>query len=141
MKLLGGCRWAATFLAVVMCLVPQQGAAAGKYDGSAPMICGAMQVTECGAGGRCRRRTAEDVNLPSLFRVDAKAMKVHNLEAEKGRVSPIKNVEHMNGKMLLQGAEGDRGWTIVIHEDNGKMSGTVSADREGFVIFGQCALP
>ena len=43
--------------------------------------------------------------------------------------------------MLLQGAEGDRGWTVVIHEDTGKMSGTVSADGEGFVIFGQCALP
>ena len=131
----------AVLWAAVLCLAPQQAAAAGKYDGSAPMICGATQVTECGAEGRCQRRSAEDVNLPSLFRVDAKAMKVRNLEAEKGRESPIKTVEHMNGKVLLQGAEGDRGWTVVIHEDSGKMSGTVSADGEGFVIFGQCALP
>jgi hypothetical protein len=130
----------AVLSAAVLCLAPQQ-AAAGKYDGSSPMICGAMMVTECGAEGRCQRRSAEDVNLPSLFRVDAKAMKVHNLEAEKGRQSPIKNLEHSNDKLLLQGAEGDRGWTLIIHESNGKMSGTVSADGEGFVIFGQCVLP
>ena len=131
----------AVLSAAVMCLAPQQAAAAGRYDGSAPMICGAMMVTECGADGKCLYRTAADVNLPSLLRVDVKAMKIRNLEAEKGRESPIKNTEHMNGKMLLQGAEGDRGWTVVIHEDTGKMSATVSADGEGFVIFGQCALP
>jgi len=123
------------------CLGPQQAAAAGKYDGSAPMICGAMMVTECGADGRCQYRTAENVNLPSLFRIDVKAMKVRNLEAEKGRESPIKNVEHMDGAMVLQGAEGARGWTLVVHEATGKMSATVSADGEGFVVFGQCALP
>jgi hypothetical protein len=125
----------------VMCQVPQRAAAAGKYDGSAPVICGAMLVAECGAEGRCQRRSAENVNLPSLFRIDVKAMKTHNLEAEKGRVSPIKAVEHANGRLLLQGVDGDRGWTIVIHEESGKMSATVSADSEGFVVFGQCALP
>jgi len=139
MKLLAA-MWAVSS-AVVMCVVPQQAAAAGKYDGSTPMICAALMVTECEADGRCQYRTAENVNLPALFRVDTKGMKVRNLEAEKGRESPIKNVEHANGKMLLQGADAERGWTLVIHEDNGKMSGTVSADGEGFVIFGQCALP
>ena len=124
-----------------MCLVPQQAAAAGKYDGSTPDDLRRADGHRMRSDGRCQCRTAENVNLPSLFRVDVKAMKVRNLEAEKGRESPIKTVEHANGKMLLQGADGERGWTLVIHEDNGKMSATVSADGEGFVIFGQCALP
>lgn len=132
---------AATLFWIAAMSLAAPAAAAATYDGSVPMICAALMVTECEADGRCQYRTAANVNLPSLFRVDAKAMKVRNLEAEKGRESPIRNVEHMNGKMLLQGAEGERGWTIVIHEDTGKMSGTVSADGEGFVIFGQCALP
>jgi hypothetical protein len=131
----------ATVLWIAAMYLAPPAAAAGKYDGSALIICAALMVTECEADGRCQYRTAANVNLPSLFRIDAKAMKVRNLEADKGRESTIKTLEHMNGKMLLQGAEGERGWTVVIHEDNGKMSGTVSADGEGFVIFGQCALP
>jgi len=131
----------AIFWAAATCFAPQPAGAAGKYDGSVPMICAALMVTECGADGKCQYRTAENVNLPSLFRVDAKAMKVRNLEAEKGRESPIGTLGHANGVLLLQGADGDRGWTVVIHEESGKMSGTVSAHDEGFVIFGQCALP
>jgi hypothetical protein len=126
---------------VAMCLAPYWAEAAGKYDGSAPLLCAAMSVTECEAEGRCQRRSAENVNLPSLFRVDTKAMKVRNLEAEKGRESPIQNVGHANGKLLLNGADGERGWIVLIHEDTGKMSAVVSGDGEGFVIFGQCALP
>jgi len=127
--------------AVFLSIVPRQAGAAGKYDGSVPMICSASAVTECEPGRRCQPRKAEHVNLPELFRVDAKAMKVRNLEAEKGRESPIRNLDHANGAMVLQGADADRGWTVVIHEETGRMSATVSADGEGFVVFGQCGLP
>ena len=123
-----------------MSLVPSA-AAAGKYDGSAPMVCAALTVAECVAGGRCQRRSPESVNLPELFRVDARAMKVRNLEAEKGRESPIRNVDHANGKLILNGAEAERGWIVEINEATGKMSAVVSGDGEGFVVFGQCALP
>lgn len=125
----------------VMCAFPQSTAAAGKYDGSAPLICSAMAVHECEANGRCQRRDADRVNLPSLFKVDVKAMKLHNLEADKGRESSIRNVDRANGKMILSGADGERGWTVLINEASGKMSATAGGDGEGFVIFGQCALP
>ena len=134
-------RVAAVLWVIVMCSAPHPAGAAGKYDGSAPLLCAATSVTECEADGRCQRRSAENVNLPPLFRVDAKGMKVRNLEAEKGRESPIQTMAHANGKLVVSGADGERGWFLVIHEDTGKMSGVVSGDGEGFVVFGQCALP
>ena len=123
---------------VGMCLAPYPAGAAGKHDGSVPLLCVPIAVTECGADGECKRGTAESVNLPQFIRVDLKAMKAHNQET--GRESPIKNVERMNGKMILQGAQGERGWTVTISEDTGKMSAVVSADGEGYVIFGACTL-
>ena len=132
---------AATALAfAAACLAPHPAAAAGKYDGSGPMICAATAVTECVAGGRCERRSAESVNFPALFRVDVKAMKAHNLEAERGRESPIKSVGHESGKLMLSGADSERGWIALINETTGRMSVVVSGDGEGFVIFGQCGL-
>ena len=135
---------AVAFGMLAITLAPSPADAAGKYDGSAPLICAALTVTECEAEGRCQRRTAAAVNLPSLFKVDVTAMKLRNLEAEtgpRGKESTIRQVDHANGKMILSGAEGERGWSVLIHEATGKMSATVSGDDEGFVIFGQCALP
>jgi hypothetical protein len=133
----------ATALAVFAMTFPLHSAAA-QYDGSAPLVCAATAVTECEAEGRCQTGPAAGVNSPSIFKVDAKAMKLRNPHAEtgpQGVESSIRNVEHANGKMILSGAEGERGWSVLIHESTGKMSAAVSGDGEGFIIFGQCALP
>ncbi len=120
-------------------LAPQQAAAAAKYDGSAPLLCVPVAVNECGAEGECRRATPESVNFPPVFKVDVKGMAVRS--AETGRESRIKNVEHANGKLVLQGIDPTHGWILMIHEDTGKLSGTVTGHEEGFVLFGVCALP
>jgi hypothetical protein len=134
-----------TSLAVLsMSLPPDSAHAANKYDGSAALICTATAVTECEAGGRCQGGTAAGVNFPTLFKVDASAMKLRNLQAEagpQGTESSIRNVDHANGKMILSGAEGERGWSVLIHEATGRMAAAVAGDGEGFVIFGQCVLP
>jgi hypothetical protein len=134
--------WLAVVFGVgVAALAPGDSVAAGKYDGSAPLVCAAMTVSECEADGRCQRRNAEKVNFPALFKVDVKAMKLWELGAEKPRETAIRNVDRANNKVILSGAEGERGWTVLINEANGKMSATAAGDGEGFVIFGQCALP
>ena len=139
MKVLGW--WVAVLGVAVAGLGPRASAAAGKYDGSVPLVCAATTVSECDADGRCQRRNAEKVNFPPLFKVDVKAMKLWELGAEKPRETAIRNVDRANNKMILSGAEGERGWTVLVNEANGKMSATAAGDGEGFVIFGQCALP
>ena len=121
-----------------LCLVPSPAGAAGKHDGSAPLLCVPIGVTECGAEGECKRGTPESVNLPQFMRVDVKAMTIRS--EEQKRESPIKTVEHMNGKLILQGTQGERGWTMLIDEDTGRLSATVIADGEGFVVFGACTV-
>jgi hypothetical protein len=124
---------------VVTCLAPQPTAAAGKYDGSVPLLCAPVVVTECGPEGDCRRRSAQSVNLPDFFKVDLKALTVRS--EETGRDSPIKNVERLDGQIIMQGGQNGRGWTMTISEDTGKMSAAVSTEGEGFIVFGACALP
>jgi hypothetical protein len=99
-------------VAVVTCLAPSPAAAAGKYEGSVPLLCAPVVVTECGPEGDCRRRTAQSVNLPEFFKVDLMALKVRSDETD--RDSPIKNVER---------------------------SAAVSTEGEGFIVFGGCTLP
>ena len=114
--------------------------AAGKYDGSVPMLCVPTVVTECGADGECRRGTASSVNLPQFLKVDAKGHEGVSTK-ETGRESPIRNLEHLTGSIILQGGQNGRGWTMTISEETGRMSSAISSTDEGFIIFGACAVP
>ena len=57
----------------------------------------------------------------------------------------IKNVERIDGKLILKGAEDGQpdvrdgtGWTIAISEETGEMVMTASGNQFGFVVFGAC---
>jgi hypothetical protein len=124
--------------AVGLCLTPPQVAAASKYDGSVPLVCVPLAVTECGAEGECQKGTPQSVNLPQFFRVDFKTMTIRAVE--ENRESGIKTVDRVNGKMILQGVQGQLGWTMIIAEDSGQMSATIAGAMEGYIIFGSCTV-
>ena len=124
--------------AVGICLALPQVAAAGAYDGSGPLICVPLAVTECGADGECQKGAPQSVNLPQFFRVDFKAMTIRAVE--ENRESAIKTVDHLNGNMILQGVQGQHGWTLIIAEDTGQMAATIAGATEGYIIFGSCTL-
>jgi hypothetical protein len=124
--------------AVGVCLTLPQVAAAGAYDGSGPLVCVPLAVTECGSDGECQKGTPQSVNLPQFFRVDFKAMTIRAVE--ENRESAIKTVDRVNGKMILQGVQGQLGWTMIIAEDSGQMSATIAGATEGYIIFGSCTV-
>ena len=121
---------------VGICLASHQAAAAGKADGSVPLVCVPLSVTECGADDECQRGTAASINLPHFLQVDVKAMTIRAVE--QGRQSPIGSVARMNGKLILQGVQGAHGWTLIIAEDSGQMSATIASAVAGYIIFGSC---
>ena len=113
--------------------------AAGKFDGSTPLLCVPITVTECGPDGDCVRVTATKVNLPQFLKVDLKVRTVSGTE-ETGRSSPVRNVEHLDGNLIIQGGQGGRGWSMAIAEATGKMSAAISSESEGFLVFGTCTI-
>ena len=117
-------------------MVPLQLTAA-SFDGSVPLLCSVVQIVECGTGQDCFPVTAEMAGIPPFLKIDFKAKTITATE-DSGRedVSAIKSIEHIDGKMIMQGSENGRGWTIVISEKTGEMSATVSDDKAGFIVFG-----
>ncbi len=124
------------FLLMSMCVVPY-GTALAKFDGSAPLLCAPIEVIECEAAGKCFNGTPESVNIPQFFKINFQD-KMLSATEKGGRKTPIKHLEHNKGILIMQGGEAGRGWTVVISEQTGKMSATISEDRVGFIIFGAC---
>lgn len=124
-------------MAIAIGLVPFPPLAVAKFDGSVPLLCAPIQVIECEAAGKCYDGTAESVNIPQFIKINIKE-KMLSAAEESGKTAPIKYFERDNGRLIMHGGQGGRGWTAVISEETGKMSATISEDRVGFIIFGAC---
>ena len=124
-------------------------AIAADFDGSKELLCAVMNMVECQPGGKCINVTAEEVGIPNFLRIDFKEKKLSATFADGNKKhSEIKNMEKIDGKVILQGAEDGiedvrdgLGWSLAIDEANGKMVLTASGDAVAFVMFGACTLP
>ena len=70
--------------------------------------------------------------------MDFRAKRLSGRSAEGEETTVIQNVQSVDGKQILQGAENGRGWSIVIDEQTGDMSAAVADQSAGFVLFGSC---
>lgn len=119
---------------------------AGDFDGSKPLLCTVIDVSECIMGERCKEVTAEEINLPRYLWINVAKKTIQSKKTgDDSRKSRIERVKKVDGKLMLQGAEQGRedvpdgfGWTIAIMEDTGQMVLTASGDLVGEVAFGIC---
>jgi hypothetical protein len=115
--------------------------AAGKYDGSKPMLCAISAMSECTADGKCERSAPQaGNNLPTFVRVDVKG-KLLTDNDQSGRKSEIKAVTVVDGQLMLQGVETGKAWSIVIASESGTFGASVVEDDGLFALFGNCTLP
>jgi len=136
-------------LAVLITCIFSFAAVAADFDGSKPLICALMDFVECQPGGKCQSKTAEELGLPQFFRINFSEKKISGTQSgENGKSTPIENLEHIDGKLIIQGAEDGVedvrdgvGWSLAIAEETGKLVLTASGDESGFVVFGACTLP
>ena len=116
--------------------------AAADFDGSRPLLCATIETFECGSDIECQRGTAQSINLPQFLKIDFKDKKISGTR-ESGEVlsTKIENMERSDGKLVLQGTQNNKGWSMLINEATGKMTITASDDQVGFVVFGACITP
>ncbi len=121
-------------------------AQAGDFDGSRSLLCSVINVIECTPTEGCQATTAENVNLPQFIKVDVEKKNAVPARPIEGRgPSEIKRVEHIGGKLILQGADegiekvrDGLGWTAAVSEESGKFILTASGEQVAFVVFGAC---
>jgi hypothetical protein len=116
-------------------------AGAADFDGSKPLLCALMHAMECTQKEGCKEISMEDVNLPEFFVIDFQKKTLEGVE-EGGRVSIIDSIKEIEGKLVLQGAEGGprggAGWSIAIQQESGRFVLTASGDLVALVVFGAC---
>jgi hypothetical protein len=109
------------------------------FDGSVALICALIEVMDCAPAADCQRGAPESVNLPQFIKLNFTEQMLSTTEtAQRQQSTAIKAIQQFDSRMILQGVEDGRAWSIVIAKDTGKMSATVADDQVGFVVFGAC---
>ena len=132
-------------VAILICMTPFYVSAA-DFNGSKPLICVLTEALECTPGNSCLEVTNEDINLPNILKVDVENNSIRAVAKGEGKhVTKIENKEHIDGKLILQGAEDGfenyqdgLGWTMAIKESDGDMILTASGENVAFVVYGEC---
>jgi hypothetical protein len=118
-------------------------AAGEKVTGSDRMLCTAQQVSVCAPFEECRSGSAVDWNLPDFLVVDVAAKTLSTTATnERPRASTIPHFQRDEGVLYLQGVESGRAFSIVIVEETGDMSASLSTPNANISVYGACtALP
>ncbi len=123
-------------VALCLALVPASLVAA-VYDGSVPLLCATLTIFDCDSAGTCQRVTAGSVNIPQFITINLQE-KTISAPTNGAKTSTIRHVEPLDDRLILQGGENGRSWSIIVAKATGKLSATVVDDQVGFVIFGAC---
>ena len=115
---------------------------AETIDGKGKLLCAPTTVLACSAERQCASSTPGAANLPNFIRVDFKKKHFSGADIQgPTNKTAIENVTVKDGKVVVQGADGPRTWSLVIDQHSGGMTGAVVDSNATFVIYGECMVP
>ena len=112
---------------------------ADDVTGSDELLCSPMMVNGCKLEEGCEATTPWALNVPRFIEVDLANRKMSTTEASGlNRATEINNLLREDGLIVLQGYQQRRAFSMVITEQTGMLTFSVSGADAGAVIFGAC---
>lgn len=128
-------------LLAVFSLVLGSGAFADDVSKADRLLCSTSKVLLCFEDGTCIEVLPADVGVPQFIIVDTKKKLLSTTEAsEENRTTAVENMERDERRILMQGIDLGRAFSILIDAQSGYLTASVS--RDGFTVsgFGACTV-
>ncbi len=114
-------------------------ALAENLEGVDKMVCAPVQVQICIEHDQCYPASPSELGVPEFVVIDIRKKTISTTKASNlNRSTPFTSVERSDGLIYLQGIEGGRAFSFVIHEASGRMTVAVSRDGLSVSVFGSC---
>ncbi len=105
-----------------------------------PWLCSVVHVVECNADRECSENSPEVLaDLGSFFSIDLDAGVIASAGPRSSdRSARILESSHEDGRLMLAGLQGGRGWSLTLVEDTGEVSLAISDPDGAILVFGSC---
>ena len=114
-------------------------AAAENVTDVTRMICASGQAQICLETGECYAATPWELSVPDFVIIDTRKGTISTTKASGlNRSTEFTKSERMEGLIHLQGVEGGRAFSFVIHEQTGRMTAAIARDGLSVTVFGAC---
>lgn len=112
---------------------------ADDLTGAGKILCTCVQATRCLEGGDCSIDLPWNMNIPQFIEIDLTAKRLSTTQASGENRSTVADVlRREKGKIVLQGLENGRAFSLFIDEVSGMLSAAVAADGQAVAVFGAC---
>jgi hypothetical protein len=112
---------------------------ADDLTGKSRLLCTTVQATRCVEGGECVIDLPWNLNIPQFIEVDLTAKRLSTTQASgENRATVADTLRREKGKIVLQGYENGRAFSLFIDEASGMLSAAVAAEGQAVAAFGAC---
>ena len=103
------------------------------------MVCASGQAQICLESGDCYSAIPWELAVPDFVIIDTKKGTISTTKASGlNRSTEFTKSERREGLIHLQGVEGGRAFSFVIHEKTGRLTAAIARDGLSVTVFGAC---
>jgi hypothetical protein len=116
-------------------------ARADDLTGADKLLCSAGSASTCCDDGLCATGTAAELGVPQFLEIDLAGKRISTTKASGlNRVSVVAAVTRADGRIIVQGVDGGRGYSLVIKEKSGELAAAVAGGECSVMAYGSCTL-
>lgn len=132
-------RWAVALAVLVAAMIGAPTLKADDLTGASRILCTCVQATRCLEGGDCVIDLPWNMNIPQFIEIDLASKRMSTTPASgENRATVADTLRREKGKIVLQGFENGRAFSIFVDEVSGMLSAAVAADGQAVAVFGAC---
>ncbi len=114
-------------------------ALADDLTGAERLLCATRVVMACWTDGECESVPPTDIRVPQFVELDLKHKRMATTKASgEDRATDIVNLQRDAGKLVLQGYQNGRAFSLVIDEKTGQASVAVALSDLSVALFAAC---
>lgn len=114
-------------------------ALADDLTGAKSLLCSSLEVSACESTYGCESGPATDWKVPGFVEIDLATRTLRTTKASgEARSTVASVVDRKDGRILLQGMENGRAFSLLIRESDGTMTVAVAREEITVSVFGVC---